>query len=97
MNNLKKMQLEFENDLLENGFIEDELSKQNLDMHKKYLAEARLLDKIEKQKEKPVSKLLKIRPDTDARIKLIAEKNEISYTQLVNILIDNSLEVLQTK
>ncbi len=97
MNKMKAIQLEFESDLLENGFIENDITKQEFEMHKKYLAEARLLDKIQKQKQKPITKLLKIRYDTDAKIKELAEKNNISYTQLANILLDNSLEVLQTK
>lgn len=97
MNKFKSMQIEFENDLLENWYIENNITKQEFEIHKRYLSEARLLDKIQKSRQKPISKLLKISPDIDEKIKLLAEKNKISYTQLANILLDSSLEVLQTK
>ncbi len=85
---------ELEKDLLENGFIDNKITKQEFEKHKIYLSEARLIDKIAIAKAKPVVKSLSIRRDLDEKISHFAKQNNLSYTELTNILLENSLEIL---
>lgn len=93
MSSLSPFEKTVEADLLQH-FSDDADSQSNLLFFQHALRQARLTEKLKKAQWKPILRSLNIKSDTDARIKSYIQSNNLTYTEFVNIVLEDSLDAL---